>query len=56
MMKELPSILAVALLLASCGLSCCAVLFLWGLPWSMLCGAAWCLIVSVSLMRGLTNG
>lgn len=56
MMRNLTEIIAVLLLLISCGLSCCAALFLWGLPWSMLCGAAWCLIVSISLMRGLTNG
>lgn len=48
--------IALFLLLCSAGLSICAVLFLFGQAWAMLAGAAWCLALSITLLRSLSDG
>jgi hypothetical protein len=49
-------LIALLLLLCSAGLSICAVLFLFGQAWAMLAGAAWCLVLSITLLRSLSDG
>lgn len=49
-------VIALLLLLCSVALSIVAVLFLFGPAWAMLAGAAWCLALSLILLRSLNNG